>query len=102
MPINYLIVGGGGGGGGRGTAGGGGGGAGAGEVVTGTDTIANTAYNIVIGAGGAVDNNGVSSSFNSHTATGGGKGGSLGNASPGTGGSGGGGGGAGTSPQAGQ
>jgi len=95
LSANYLIVGGGGGGG----KGGRGGGGGAGGLVSGslTPTIGVT-YDITVGAGGSGSNdvslkasNGVSSSFNAITASGGGGGGSRTNREGANGGSGGGG-----------
>lgn len=89
--VDYLVVAGGGAGAGLLAGGGGGGG-----VQQGTDLISSGAYAVVVGAGGTAGNNGADSSWNLHTATGGGKGGSSAGAG-GNGGSGGGGG-AGTSP----
>ena len=62
--IDYLIVGGGGGGGAIGTNGEAGGGGGGGQYLTGSLTIsASNIFNITIGAGGAINTNGNSSSF---------------------------------------
>jgi len=85
--VDFFLVGGGAGGGsGSGRNGGGGGG----RILTGTDSLAAGAYPVVIGAGGATDTNGGDSTFNGHTALGGGRGANASN-SAGNGGSGGGG-----------
>lgn len=95
--VDYLIVAGGGGGAGGDTGGGpAGGGGGAGGFLQGTDTLAVGTYAVVVGGGGAGGGSnasgvaGSNSSFNSHTANGGGNGGRRANG--GNGGSGGGGG----------
>jgi hypothetical protein len=69
----YFIVGGGGGGGNGNPAGGGGGGAGQYLYSSTNLTVGNT-YNVVVGAGGAQNTAGNSSSFNSISAAGGGAG----------------------------
>lgn len=78
--VDFLLVGGGGSGGTTRQGGGGGG-----RVIPGTDTLGAGSYSIVVGAGG-VTSNGGDSTFNGHTAAGGGQGGLTGS----TGGSGGG------------
>lgn len=92
--VEYLVVAGG-GGGGKNNYGGGGGGAGG--VRNGTLTsLGIGSYQVIVGAGGASDANGVDSTFSTITALGGGRGG-IGTTSGGSGGSGGGaGGGSGT------
>lgn len=88
VSVPYLIVGGGGGGGGSD-----GGGGGAGGLLSGTATLLKgTTYSVTVGAGGAVNAQGVSSTFFGLTALGGGYG-AAGSGSPSSGGSGGGGGG---------
>lgn len=82
--VDYLIVAGGGGGGSTRNGGGG-----AGRVILGTDTIPIGTYPVVVGGGGAGATTGSNSSFNGHTAAGGGAGSSGGVG--GAGGSGGGG-----------
>lgn len=74
--VTYLIVAGGGGGGdGTNDPNATGGGGGAGGLLTGTDTgLSSSSYAIVVGAGGATNTNGGNSSFNGHTAVGGGAG----------------------------
>ncbi|MFA5763531.1 MAG: glycine-rich domain-containing protein [archaeon] len=88
--VNYLIVGGGGSAGDYSTSGGGG----AGGFLSGTTTVSNGIYSIMVGAGGSAvgssGNPGGNSTFLSHTAIGGGRGGSSSGAT-GSGGSGGGG-----------
>ncbi len=72
IPVDYCLVGGGAGGGNGGGAIGGGGGAGA--VLQGTDALASGSFAVVIGAGGAIASDGVASTFNAHSAAGGGAG----------------------------
>lgn len=93
VSVSYLIVGGG-GGGGSSQSGYPGGGGGAGAYRTGTASLnVGTLYNITIGAGGAVDTAGTSSSGVGVTSVGGGEGGNGGTTvAAGNGGSGGGGG----------
>jgi len=86
--VEYLIVAGGGGGGGDPTGSGQGGGGGAGGLLNGTKNMVSGNYNIIVGSGGGVRNNGANSSFDSLVAIGGGRGGGTGKGS--TGGSGGG------------
>jgi len=75
LSVDYLVIAGGGGGDQTGHAGGGG----AGGYLTGSDTLSNASYSIVVGAGGIgrgfpPPTNGDPSSFNGHAATGGGNG----------------------------
>jgi hypothetical protein len=91
--ISYLVVAGGGSGGNNNDAGGGGGGG----VLSGTDTIAPGSFPVVVGAGGVsgipssgAGPNGGNSTFNGHTAIGGGAGGSGDNGGGSNGGAGGG------------
>lgn len=87
--VTYLAVGGGGGGGNYNGVGGGGGGGG---LLAGADTLGPGAYAVTVGAGGASQANGGRSTFNGHTAIGGGYGGTqAGTAAGASGGSGGGG-----------
>lgn len=74
QPVSYLVLGGGGGGGQLS-----GGGGGAGGLLSGTDNIPTGALAVVIGpggTGGGAPTNGTASSWNAHSAAGGGKGGS--------------------------
>lgn len=76
VTVDYLLVGGGGIGGSTLHGGGGGG-----RVIPGTDVLAVGSYSVVIGAGATVANtNGGDSTFNGHTAKGGGYGAVTGNA----------------------
>ena len=72
----YLMVAGGGGGGEK-TSGGGAGGGGAGGLLTSFTPLTSTPYTISVGAGGSLNASGVSTTFNSLTALGGGKGGGI-------------------------
>lgn len=89
--VRYLVVGGG-GGGGPASYNGGGGGAGGVRTATSLAVTGSTSYSVIVGAGGSNNYNGVASSFNGISASGGGRGGHYqGARNGGSGGSGGGG-----------